>query len=80
MTNLNRRTSSRSQANGNCVEIGEDPCWRKSSRSAGNGACVEVAADTKVHMRDSKDRDGGTLCFSVESWRDFIEAIKEDKI
>ena len=36
------RKSSRSAANGNCLEVAALP-WRKSSRSVGNGACLEVA-------------------------------------
>lgn len=35
------KKSSRSMANGNCVEVTK---WLKSSRSYGNGACVEIAA------------------------------------
>lgn len=52
--------------------------WRKSSRSADVGACVEVAlTDTAVALRDSKHPGGPILVFSPESWRAFIDALKE---
>jgi hypothetical protein len=49
--------------------------WLKSSYSGGEGGnCVEVAAaPTAVHIRDSKDPDGGILSVSPESWSAFIE-------
>ncbi|MFI6161222.1 DUF397 domain-containing protein [Micromonospora haikouensis] len=53
--------------------------WRKSTRSGGNGGdCVEVADNLPgvVLVRDTKDRDGGTLSFSPASWCGFVELAK----
>lgn len=49
--------------------------WRTSTRSSSNGgACVEVADNLPgvVLVRDTKDRDGGTLTFSPAAWRTFV--------
>ncbi|MFK3980408.1 DUF397 domain-containing protein [Micromonospora sp. NPDC050397] len=49
--------------------------WHKSTRSSGNsGNCVEVADNLAgvVLVRDTKDRDGGTLSFGPEAWRAFV--------
>ncbi|MFE9188569.1 DUF397 domain-containing protein [Micromonospora sp. NPDC007208] len=54
--------------------------WRKSTKSGGNGGdCVEVADNLRgvVLVRDTKDRDGGTLTFSPQSWRDFVAMTRD---
>jgi len=49
--------------------------WRTSTRSSNNGGdCVEVADNLpgRVLVRDSKDRDGGSLSFGTDAWRAFV--------
>ncbi|MGJ7414334.1 DUF397 domain-containing protein [Streptomyces cinereoruber] len=67
------KSSYSSDSGGNCVEVAFD--WRKSSYSNDNGGnCVEVATCTHaVHLRDSKQQDGGPT-FAVEpaAWSEFV--------
>jgi hypothetical protein len=70
------RKSSRSNAEGNCVEVA---AWRKSTHSNGTGECVEVAAlpvGPKVSIRDSKDPEGPALTVTPADWRSFTSKIK----
>jgi hypothetical protein len=51
--------------------------WRKSTYSTGSGGdCVEVASDGIVVVRDTTNRDGGTLAFSAASWEQFLGTIR----
>ena len=50
--------------------------WRKSSFSGANG-CIEVAVvEDQVAVRDSKDRHGAMLVFTVDEWRMFLTGIR----
>lgn len=54
--------------------------WRKSTRSGGDGGnCVEVATNLHgvVAVRDTKDRDGGTLLIAPVEWAAFISGVKD---
>ena len=52
--------------------------WRKSSYTTSNGGnCVEVAGrESRVLVRDTKDRTGPMLRFAPEAWRRFAELVK----
>ncbi|GAA2664784.1 DUF397 domain-containing protein [Streptomyces aculeolatus] len=54
------------------------PEWFKSSYSGGDGDnCVEVAVTSQVvHVRDSKDREGGQLSVTPAAWADFVAFAK----
>jgi Domain of unknown function (DUF397) len=55
-----------------------DFLWRKSSfSSGGNGNCVEVGFGTSIGVRDTKDREGGTLVFASTDWSGFVGAVKD---
>ena len=56
----------------------DSPNWRKSSYSGGQGGnCVEVGGAASVIMvRDTKDRNGGTLAFSADAWNAFAASLK----
>ena len=52
--------------------------WRKSTYSSnGGGNCVEVASSVPVVLvRDTTNRDGGTLTFTVDAWQRFASGLK----
>jgi hypothetical protein len=52
--------------------------WRKSSYSGGNGgSCVEARNDNHaVQVRDTTNRDGGTLAFTTKAWKAFTAKVK----
>jgi hypothetical protein len=53
--------------------------WHKSSFSA-NGDCIEVAIqDDSVLIRDTKNRNGGTISASSSAWQEFIQGIQRNK-
>jgi hypothetical protein len=52
--------------------------WHKSTRSGSSGDCVEVADNLVdiVAVRDSKDRDAGSLVFTPAQWTAFVSSAK----
>lgn len=51
--------------------------WRKSTYSANGGtACIEIGANGVILVRDTTDRDGGTLSFPVGAWAKFAASLK----
>ena len=52
--------------------------WRKSSYSGnGGGNCVEAGNGAgSILVRDTTDRDGGTLGFSAEAWERFTASLR----
>lgn len=53
--------------------------WFTASHSTGSHGSVEVAlAPDAVGVRDSEDRDGGTLVFTPHHWKTFIAALKDE--
>ena len=52
--------------------------WRKSSFSGANGGnCLETASDSgAVLIRDTTDRDGGTLAFGAGAWESFVTRLR----
>jgi hypothetical protein len=70
------RKSSYSNNGGECVEVAS---WRKASYSNNGGNCVEagVAESGWVLVRDTTDREGGTLSFPAAAWRAFAAGLKQ---
>jgi Domain of unknown function (DUF397) len=51
--------------------------WHKSTHSGANG-CVEVAfVDGNVAVRDSKDRKGPVLRFTIAEWQAFLNGVRD---
>jgi len=70
-----RKSSYSNNGGQNCVEVG---AWRKSSYSGNGGQnCVEAGNTSGlVLVRDTKNRDGGTLAFPAGSWARFTASLK----
>ncbi|MFE6056770.1 DUF397 domain-containing protein [Kitasatospora sp. NPDC056446] len=52
--------------------------WFKSSYSSNGGQCIEVSASIPglVPVRDSKNPEGPTLAFPVDTWSSFVTAVR----
>ncbi|MFD9894110.1 DUF397 domain-containing protein [Amycolatopsis sp. NPDC059027] len=54
----------------------ENTVWRKSSYSGPQNACVELAiSQAGARMRDTKDREGGTLEMSAPAFAAFLRVL-----
>jgi hypothetical protein len=53
--------------------------WRKSSYSDGTGGnCLETASGNGLVMvRDTANREGGTLAFTAQAWQAFRDSLKK---
>ena len=61
------------------MEAVDSATWRKSSYSGGNGGgCIEtgIADAGRVLVRDTTNRDGGTLSIPAEAWQAFTDGLK----
>jgi hypothetical protein len=58
--------------------MGDSGTWRKSTFSGTNGGgCVEVANSVNgVLVRDTTNRNGGTLAVSTDVWGHFIATLR----
>ncbi|CAL2065852.1 conserved protein of unknown function [Streptomyces murinus] len=58
------------------------PRWFTSSYSSNGGDCVEVATNIPgtVPVRDTKDRDAGTLTFRTDSWSTFVQFASHQSV
>jgi hypothetical protein len=76
LTSAPWRKSSFSGNNGtDCVEVAT---WRKATYSGNNGTnCVEagVAAQGRVLVRDTTNRDGAVLDVPAEAWARFTASL-----
>jgi hypothetical protein len=51
--------------------------WRKSSYSTNTTNCVEVAlTSSRAQVRDTKDRDGGSLAVPAAAWAAFTRELR----
>lgn len=68
------RKSSYSGSQADCVEVAT---WRKARYSGSQASCVEVADATEmVLVRDTTNRNGGTLAFTAAAWRAFAASLR----
>lgn len=55
--------------------------WRKSTYSSNGADCWELASDgQQVYVRDTKDRDAGTLALSADTWRELLGAARSGEL
>ncbi|WP_030104049.1 DUF397 domain-containing protein [Actinoalloteichus caeruleus] len=55
--------------------------WQKSRRSGQQTSCVEVGSTPDlVGIRDTKNRDGGTLLVDPSAFAALVDAVKADRL
>jgi hypothetical protein len=56
--------------------------WFKSSHSgSANGSCVEARRrPDAMDVRDTKDRNGGTLTFTRVAWASWVRHVRENAL
>ncbi|APU15722.1 MULTISPECIES: DUF397 domain-containing protein [Actinoalloteichus] len=55
--------------------------WHKASYSGKNGGCIEVGtAPGIVGIRDTKNRNGGTLIVDSATFSTFLTQVKADQL
>lgn len=62
------------------MDVSTAPRWHKSTHSDST-SCVEVADNLpgRVLVRDTKDRDGGTLSFAPSAWSAFLDHTRSSR-
>lgn len=54
--------------------------WRTSSYTHDDQACVEVSLTSeRALIRDTKDRDGGTIHLPVAAWSALLAQVKQNR-
>ena len=57
--------------------MADEPAWRVATYTGSSGSCVEVGdAERAILVRDTKDRNGGTLTFTAATWQSFANSLK----
>ncbi|MEU3021024.1 DUF397 domain-containing protein [Nocardiopsis sp. NPDC007018] len=56
------------------------PSFHKLSYSANEAACVEVAEGIETMVRDTQNRQQGTLGFTGTEWAAALSAIRTDQV
>ncbi|AUS80428.1 DUF397 domain-containing protein [Actinoalloteichus sp. AHMU CJ021] len=63
------------------MQAQQQPRWRTSSHSGSQSDCVEVACEPDVvSIRDTKNRDGGTLVVDRAAFGAFVKAVKTERL
>ena len=57
--------------------MANEPAWRVATYTGSSGSCIEVGdVERAILVRDTKDRDGGTLTFPASTWQSFTNSLK----